>query len=61
MSRTTFRAERLHRLRRRAAHLGLALPPEVVDDDAAVADPDVDAGESRVDPDSVSAEDVGGR
>jgi hypothetical protein len=61
MSRTTFRAERLHRLRRRAAHLGRQCQPEVVDDDAAVADPDVDASESRVDPDSVSAEDVGGR
>lgn len=61
MSRTTFRAERLHRLRRRAVHLGLVLPPEVTDDDVAVVDPDVDAGEPRVDPDSVSTEDVGGR
>lgn len=54
---TTFRANRLHRLRRRAIHLGLAVPAEAVDD--AITD-DAD-GESRVDPDTVSTEDVGGR
>lgn len=58
MSQTTFRANRLQRLRRRAAHLGLVLPPEAGDD--VVVDPDTDI-EPRVDPDAVSAEDVRGR
>ena len=57
MTRSTFRANRLQRLRRRAAHLGLALPPEVVDDEAPV---DPEAAEVRVDPDTVSADEAVG-
>lgn len=60
MSRTTFRAERLLRLRRRAAHLGLAIPSEVLDEESSL-EPGVEVAEPRVDPDTVSVEDVGGR
>jgi len=59
MTRTTAaraaHANRRHRLRQRAIHLGLAVPVEALDD---VGTAEAEGVEANVDPDTVSAEDV---